>query len=170
MPGCERNDDDLPSPSAHFTGADDGRFGIVAALDQHVGTEGGNQLERRVFVENDNGVHHRKRGQHVTAFGRAANGPLGSLEASNRLVAVDADDKCITGSSRTKEHVDVTGMQKIENAIRKNNPARNRRAPSAGALPAHNPVERIGGHAQGVPSACGWKWTSRTYIGTSTFS
>ena len=140
----ERNDDDVASPSAHFTRADDGGFGIVAALDQHVGTEGGDQFERRVFVENDDGVHHRERGKHVAAFGarreRAAPVPSGA-ERTRRCYA---DDERVTGSSRAEEHVDVTGMQEIEHAIRENNPARARRAPGARALPAHEFVERIG--------------------------
>ena len=50
--------------------ADDRRFGVVAALDQHVGTQRADQLERRVLVEDDNGVDHRQRRQHVTPFRR----------------------------------------------------------------------------------------------------
>ena len=49
----ERDDDDVTAPRARLARADDGRLGIIAALHEHVGAEGHDEVERRVLLEDD---------------------------------------------------------------------------------------------------------------------
>ena len=64
-----------PSPTLYFRGADDGVFRIIAAFDHHVGLEMLDEIERRVFGEDNDEIHAFERRQHICALGVRANWP-----------------------------------------------------------------------------------------------
>ena len=66
---------------------DDSVLGIVAALHQNIGTDGFDQPQRRVFVEDDDRINRAERGQHPRAFlfrRRSAAAGLSAGEPSRR--------------------------------------------------------------------------------------
>lgn len=159
MPWRERNDGDRAAALAHFTGADDRRFRVIAPFDQHVRAQHHDELEWSVLLEDHHRVDRLESRQHVTPFGSGAHRPRGTLEAAHRVVTVDADDQKIALAPRGNEDVDVSGMQQVEHAIREDNPPGPRVPPQTNALPVHDLVERI--HrafaTQNGPSAFGLK-------------
>lgn len=145
MPGSERDDHALTSPGAYLRGADD-RFGrVVASLHDDVGPEGLHQLERGVLAEDGHGVYRLEPRENVCAIGFAANGTLGSLEATHARVAVDADDERITALARSAEDVEMAGMQQVEDAVREDDAAALGIAPAAGADPVEDLARGIEG-------------------------
>jgi hypothetical protein len=75
----------------------------------------------------------------------------------------------VTGAARAEQDVHVTGMQQVEYPVGEDDPTTLRLAPAAGALPVAEPLGGIddGVVAQKMPSACGFRYTSRTVRGSS---
>jgi hypothetical protein len=87
---------DPPAACPDEIGTDDRFVAPVTALGKHVGLRGADQLERRIFLEDRNVVHHLEGREHFGAFGLADDGPIGCLpEPANRGVAVEPDDQPI---------------------------------------------------------------------------
>ena len=169
MAGRQRNDDDAPTSRSYLARANDGLGRIVAALDDDVGFDPTNQLERRVLVEDGDGIDGLEGGEDVRSFTLRPHGPLGSLETFDRGVAVDADNQRVATRTRAHEDVDVSGMQEIEDTIGEHDLTRLPRTPRRERLPRHDfstRVERV----QYVHSAWGEKRMSRTISGISTRS
>jgi hypothetical protein len=119
----QRNDDDVAAARTDLPCADNGVRRIVATLHNDVGTEQLNQLERRVLLEERNGVHRLQRGEHISTLTLGADGSIRSLQPFHGCVAIDSDDEHVAASARTNEDVDVAGMQQIEHTIREHNAA-----------------------------------------------
>ncbi len=92
MAWSDGHHDDATSPALHFCRANDRVFRIIAALDDHVGLEMSDEVERRVIGENYDEIHALERRQHVSALGIAAHGARRTLETTHGFIAVDADD------------------------------------------------------------------------------
>ena len=118
-PGVSGMTTTSPPQRANFARADDRRFGVVAALHEHVGPKRVDQLERRVFVEHDDRVDHRERRENIAALGAALrtgrSGPLSRLTDASLFTPTTSASPLRRAPS---EHVDVPGMQQIEHAVR----------------------------------------------------
>src|SRR5579871_4762076 len=90
---------------------------VVAALDQHLRANTLEQLARRVLVEDDDQVYRLECRKHLGARVHVLHGTVGALETFHRGVTVEPDDQAVAGGARTRQHLDVAGMQKIEAAI-----------------------------------------------------
>lgn len=152
----EWNDNYLPSPAFHFGGADNGVLGVIAALDDDIGLEMSDEIERRVLGENYDEVDALQRGENVGALGIRAHRTRRSLETTHRLVTVDADDQSIGGISRREKHVDVTRVEQIEDAVGERNPTLLPRSPALGFNPRRYLCRRIT-RLQSLLAADGWK-------------
>src|SRR4051812_29404058 len=93
LPGRQRDDDDVAPPAADIGGTDDGTLVVVAALYENVGPQRPDQLQGGVLLEEHDEIDHLERGEHIGPLRFAAHGPLGTLEAADRGVAVQADDE-----------------------------------------------------------------------------
>ena len=82
------------------------------------GAQGLDELERRVLVEEHDAVHGGEGGEHPGAGILTRHRPVGALaEPAHRRVAVDADHEGVALPARRLEQLDVTRMEKIEDAV-----------------------------------------------------
>jgi len=156
MAGSEGHHHDAPSPALHICRANDRVFRIIAALDDHVGLEMSDEVERRVIGENYDEIHALERRQHVSALGVAAHGARRTLETTHGFIAVDADDERVGGFARGSEDVDMAGMKQVEHAIREGNPTLRSSSPPLGFRPCRN-LRRGISRLQSLLSTVGWK-------------
>ena len=156
MTSGEWNDDDAASPSLHFFCADDGCLGVVATLDDDIGLESFDELERCVFRKNNNEVDAFERGKNVRALGRGADRARWSFKPSHRLVAVDSDHQRVTRGPRGCEQIDVTGMKKVEDSVRENDAVIPAGPPNFRIIPAGNLLLGLP-WSQSLLTAIGWK-------------
>lgn len=161
LPGSQRNDDALAAPAANLGSTDDAVGGVIATLDDDIGAESGDEIERRVLVEDDDGVDGLEPGENIGALCFAPDRTVGALQAPNARVAVQADEECVPAQARAAEDVEMAGMEQIEDAIGEDDPATLPAAPVPRALPVEDLPRRIEGR-QKLLSARGWKWMSRT--------
>lgn len=91
--------------------------GVVAALYQHARLDPGDQVDRRVLLEDDDEIDGFQRRQHLGARTLVLDRAIGALQPPHRGVAVEAHDQPIAGCARRRQHLDVAGMQDIETAI-----------------------------------------------------
>ena len=91
---AEGGDDDHISPSgSNHLAADDILRAIVAALEDIVGLDRGDQLQRYVLAEHGDGIDKGKGLQgRGTALGRLRRAAL-ALEAPDRVIAVQSDNQ-----------------------------------------------------------------------------
>ena len=169
MTGRQRNDDDIAAARTDLPCADDGVRRIIAALHDDVGAEQLNQLERRILLEERDGIYRLQRGEDVGPFTLGADGPIGALQAFHGRVTIHPDDQDVPARARADQHVDVARMQQIEYAIREHDAAGLSFTPCGEYGPRHYLPARIAA-TQYVHSACGEKRISRTMSGSSTRS
>ena len=131
MTGRERNDNDASPARGHDACTDDGFGRIISTLHDDVRAEGRDQFERRVLVEDHDGVHAFERGEKHGALILVSNRTRRPLEAAHRSVTVHAYDERVTGCTRGGEHIHVTGVQEIEYAVRERDLSVTRGAPAA---------------------------------------
>lgn len=152
----DRHDDDSPAPTLYLTGADDSRLGVIASLHDHIRPEMLHEIERCVFRKYHHEVDALQRREDVRAIAIGPHRSRRSLESADRFVAVDPDDQMLSRRPRGIQHVDVTAVEEIENAVGKSDPT----------LPALSPARRLRPcrHlGRGIPgrqsrlAAIGWK-------------
>lgn len=166
MAGCERNDDDSPSPGFYFGSSDDRGLGIVAALYYHIWLQGLDQLEGCVFGKYYDEIDALDGGKHESALSGAAHRPACALEATNGVIAVDADDQGIGSPTRRDEEVDVSRMEQIEDSVGESNPILSCSSP-ARRLGACGYFRRRVARRQSLLTTYGWKWrTCSFFIGS----
>ena len=71
--------------------SDDGADVVVAALDENVGAKDADELERRVLLEEDDGVDGGEGCHHAGAFALPDDGPGGAFETADGAVGVEAE-------------------------------------------------------------------------------
>ena len=161
MTGSQGDDDALSTPRANVFGTDDGVAGVVAALDDHIGSQGPDQLEGSVLVEHRDGVHGLESGEHIGTIGFRAYGALGPLQAANARVAVETHDECVTTFTRAAQDVEVSRVKQVEDAVGEDDAPALLLAPALRAGPVVDLPSGIEG-AQKELSARGSKRISRT--------
>jgi hypothetical protein len=159
--GGERNNDALTAPGADIVCTDDRIRRVVAAFHDDVGAQMPHELERCVFVEYGHGINRFEPGENVGAIGFGADRPLGTLQAPNAGIAVEANDECITARPGAAQHIKMARMKEIKDAVREDNATRLSFAPRARARPVKNLPRGIE-VVQKVLSTRGSKWISRT--------
>ena len=113
----ERDRDHLPAARLHDLAPDDGLDGPVAALDEDVGAERADQLQRRRRAEDRHEVHAGERREDLGALPRRGERAPRPLEAPHRGVGVDADDERVAEFPRLLEVADVADVQQVEAAV-----------------------------------------------------
>ena len=89
-----------------------------APLTSTSGCSAVDDLVRRVFVEDHDGVDARERREHFGALGLAIDRPIRALlERARRSIGVDGDDQRIAQAPRLAQIAHVAGMQEIEHAV-----------------------------------------------------
>jgi len=119
-----------PPPRANLRRPDDGVLGVVSPLHQDVGTQSLDQLERRILIKEHDAVHHLESGHDIRALRFATNRPGGTLQPAHGVVAVDRDDQRVALAPRADEHVDVSRMQEVEDAVGEHHASSLGRAPA----------------------------------------
>ncbi|CUU16974.1 hypothetical protein CDS [Bradyrhizobium sp.] len=91
--------------------------GVVATLHQRARLDPGDQIDRRILLEEDDEVDGFERREHFRTRTFVLNRAIGALQPPHRGIAVEADDQAIAGSARRGQHLDVAGMQDVKAAI-----------------------------------------------------
>jgi hypothetical protein len=104
---------------------------VVAALDEGVGHERGDELGGRVLVEDRHGIHAGQPGQDERAILLIQNGTTGALEAAHRRIAVHADDQAVAQCACRVQVCDVSPVQDVEAAVGEHHGLRTRPAEPA---------------------------------------
>ncbi len=110
MTGSQWHHNRAPAPTLHFRSSNNCLLRIIAALDDHVGPEMSDQIERSIVGENYDEIHAFERGEEVGALGIAAHGTCGPFETADRIVAVDANDESLCCLTSGREDVDVPAV------------------------------------------------------------
>ena len=115
---AEGGDDDHISPSGgDHLAADDVFRAIVAALEDKVGLDRGDQLKRRVLAEHGDGIDEWKglQGRGPTLGG--LRGASLAFQSSDRFIAVQPDDQPVAPARRLLQEMDVARVEKVETAV-----------------------------------------------------
>src|SRR5258708_27587689 len=113
---------DLATVSVDDLVADDLVAGIVAALHQHARPDLRDQLDRRVFLEDDDEIDRLQRRQHFGARALVLNRTPLALQPFHRRIAVQSDHQPVTGATRPGQYLDLAGMPDIETAVGETDP------------------------------------------------
>jgi len=109
---------DASAALAHEVGSDDVGVAPVTSLDQHVGLDDLDELERRVFIEDRHEVDALERRQHFRALRLREDRSSGTLtEPADGGIAIDTDHETITEASRFAERADMPSMEDIEASV-----------------------------------------------------
>ena len=119
MPGQKRYEHHLPPPGLHHLAAHDRVQGVVPALHQHVGLQGGDEFLGGVLVEADDGVDAAQAQEDQGAGQIVLEGAGGALEAGDAGVGVQAEDEEVAQGPGVLEVLDVAGVDEIEATIGK---------------------------------------------------
>ena len=117
MTWSERDNDGLSAPASHFAGSDDRFFRVIAAFDYHIRFELLHQIQRRILREDNYEIDAFQRSENIRPFCIAAHRSRRTFESADRFITVDPDDECVGGLACSREHVDVAGMEEVENAV-----------------------------------------------------
>ena len=167
MSRCERNDEDASSPTLYFGGADDRVFRVISAFNDNVGTKVADEIERRIVGEYYDEIDALERTQYVCPLGVGAHGTCRTLQAADRIIAVDSNDKRVRALTSGGENIDVSGMKQVEHAIREGYPSLLCSSPPFGLGPRRDFSGRIP-RLQSPLVTDGWKWMTRSFLSGST--
>src|SRR5712692_4331001 len=134
--GDDRSRDDATTGGFHLFAPDDLVAGPIAALDEHVGKQAGDDFAGSQIVENDDGIDGFESGEDSRALAFGNHRAALALELANAGVAVEADDQDVAQSAGLLETADVAGMQQVEAAVGEDEAA-------AVAFPGAKPQNRL---------------------------
>src|SRR6266852_4939675 len=112
-----RKGNDTAAGGLHFFAADDLVSGPVAAFDEHVGKQSGDDALRREVVENHHGVNAFKGGEDFGAFAFWNHRAALAFELADAGVAIEADEQGVAEAAGLLEAADVARMEEIEAAV-----------------------------------------------------
>ena len=166
MSRSERNDEDASSPTLYFGGADDRVFRVIPAFDDNVRTKMADKIERRIVRENYDEVDTFERAQEVRALGVGTYRTRRTLEAADRIIAVDPNDERVRAFTSSGQNIDVSGMKQVEHAVREGYPSLPCSSPPFGLSPRRNLFGGIS-RLQSLLMTDGWKWITRSFLSGS---
>jgi D-glycero-D-manno-heptose 1,7-bisphosphate phosphatase len=100
MASHKRQQENATACGVNSLGADDLFHRVVSPLHEQVRLEGGNRLGRRVFIENQDQIDGAERTQNIGPRAFVLHRTGRSLEAPDRSIAVDRDDKPVAFGGR----------------------------------------------------------------------
>lgn len=162
----ERDDEDASSPTLYFGGANDRLFRVISALDDNIGTKMADKIERRIVRENYDEVDALERAKEVCALCVGTYRTRRTLEAANRIIAVDPNHERVSARTSGGENVDVSGVKQVEHAIREGYPSLPCSSPPFGLGPRRDLSGRIP-RLQSPLVTDGWKWMTRSFLSGS---
>jgi len=134
MARSQRHDDDLSTARGDVGSTDNGVDSVVTALHEHIRAQLANELKWSVLVEDRHGIDNLQGREHIRSLMIAAHGSRRPLEAVHGGIGVDADDEGVTVITGDPEDVDMTRVQKIEDAIGEDHASLDGRSPGNGLL------------------------------------
>jgi hypothetical protein len=162
----QRNDEDPSSPTLYFGGADDRVLRVIPTFDDDVRAKMADEVERRIVGENYDEIDTLERAQHVRPLGVGAHGTCRTLEAADRIIAVDPNDERVRAFTGGGENIDVSGMKQVEHSIREGYPSLPCSPPPFGLGPRRDFSARIP-RFQSPLVTDGWKWMTRCFLSGS---
>lgn len=153
MPRGDGHDHHAPTACAHDVRADHCIRGVVATLDDDIGLQSSHDFERCVLAKHDNSVDAFQAGENKRPFRLRSHRALRTLESAHGGIAVHADDEPIPCSTRGHQHVHMTGVQEIEDAIGEDDGARAPLAPGTRRIPIEDFAGGVQREAQNGPDA-----------------
>ena len=166
MTRSEWNDDDISTPALYLGGADNGFLGIIATLHDHVRTEVAHEIERSILRKDHHHVNALDRGKDVGALSVGADRARRTFEATNRIIAVDADYQRVRRVAGRFQDVDVSRMQEIKDTVGESNSPFLPFPPPSGFSPRRD-LGRWFSWLQSLLSADGLKWSTRSFLNGS---
>ena len=73
-------------------------------------------------MEDNDGIHRLERRKNIAALALRANGPSGSFQATNRIIAVDGDYEEVAPAASANQYIDMPGVQQVEHPIGEHDP------------------------------------------------
>lgn len=162
----DRHDDYRPAPALHLAGADDRGFRVITALHDYVRPEVLDQAERSVFGKNDDEVDTLECCENICSIAIGAHGPGRPFEPAHGFIAVDSNDQVICRRPRGIQHVDVSAVEQIEDAVGESDPSPSAFPKACSLRPCRNLGRGIPGR-QSRLAAMGWKWITRSFLNGS---
>ena len=101
----------------HFFTADDLIAGPVAAFDEDVWEQGGDDALGSEGVEDEHSVNALESGEDFGALEFGDEGSALTFQLADAGVAVDGDEESVTEGAGLLEGADVAGMEKVETAV-----------------------------------------------------
>jgi len=166
MTGCEWNDNDIAAPTLHLGGADDSLLGIIAAFHDYVRTEMSHEIQGSILRKDHHDVNAFQRRKNIGALGVSTDRARRTFEATNRVVAVDADDQRIRSFAGRFQDVDVPRMQQIEDTVGESYSTFIPFSPPPGLIPRRDLGRWFSG-LQSLLSAEGLKCSTRSFLNGS---
>src|ERR1700674_2006861 len=117
-----RNQADSPSPRPDFRCANYCVLSVVVALDENVRANFVNHLKRSAFIENRHGIDRGKCRKHSSAVVLADYRPGRPFQPLDRISAVDGNNQPVALLASAFKQVDMTYVEQIKTAIRKDDP------------------------------------------------
>jgi len=115
----EGNRDHLAAAGKHVLCSGDALDRPVAALDEHLGPAGGDDLLRRVLLEPGDYAHAGERGDHRHAVGQRIERPIRAFaEPARRGIAIQRDQQARAQGTCLVEVGDMAAMQDVEDSVR----------------------------------------------------
>src|SRR5580700_6782703 len=87
---------------------------VVGALDQNIGLDAGDEVERRVFAKQHDSIDKSEPGENDGAGRLALDRTLRALETPHRSVVVEADHELVATRAGLAQQMNVPGMEKVE--------------------------------------------------------
>ncbi len=115
-PGSSGKQHDLAAGGFHFFAPGD-EMRPIRALDQNVGQDIGDELARRVFVEEGDGVDGVERASHARPFLFGDQRPRGTFETGHAGVGVERENQDVAERPRPFQQADVAGMKKVVTTV-----------------------------------------------------
>jgi hypothetical protein len=115
--GNDGGGDDTASGAFDFLAADDLVAGPVAAFDEDVGEEGGDDALRGELVEDKDGVDAFQGAEDFGALEFEDQGASFAFDLADAGVAVNGDDEGVAEAAGVFEAADVAGVKEVEAAV-----------------------------------------------------
>lgn len=96
---------------------DDGVLSPIGAFDEDIWLEGGNQIVRRVLVEDDDAVDAGEPFEDLRTLRLGGMRPVGSFDRANRPIRVHPDEQGAAEAARLLEVTEVSHMKEVEDAV-----------------------------------------------------
>jgi hypothetical protein len=92
-------------------------MGPIAAFDEHVGEEGGDQLTRSFLVEQRDGVDGVQSESQGGAVRLRNQGTAGTFDGAHAGIGIESEDENVAEAASLFQEADVAGMEKVVAAV-----------------------------------------------------